>query len=187
MNESGRAAVRPRKFWHWFFRELSGARAGWTRLVDRWLILHVLVGFACAYLVPASLAEASRAVLLPLAGVLAGMSFAWIGSALAFLQSSEIEELAERLPGGLETYAYAFQTATLLLLMTLVGWGLAGLGVFDGPCFWNCGRTWYKVPSVFLYASASISVRECWGVITGSQSLLLYQIAVRRLRKRQEL
>ena len=80
-------------FWNWFFRG-SGGKLGYSRLVNRWLLLHLAVGIALAWIIPASLSSAADSVLLPLVGVLVGLCFAWAGNAQALLQAQELKELA---------------------------------------------------------------------------------------------
>lgn len=133
-----------------------------------------------AFLVRITLSEAAKAVLLPLAGVLVGMSFAWVGNALAIAQSAEIEALAANNPSGYETYVHTFQAAILMVLGCLVAWGLAALGVFDEPCWWECSDRPYLVAESLLYAFASFAVRECWHVVMDAQLMLLFQRAVKR-------
>jgi hypothetical protein len=180
MRESGRLVEKPLSFWVWFFRG-KAQDPGWRRLADRWLAWHVGLGIGLAWLVPLSISEAAKTVLLPLAGVFVGMSFAWVGSAQAIAQSNEIDKLADAQPAGFETYVYPFQTAILGLLVALAFWGIAGLGVFDRPCGWECPSFGYKAVAVLLYALASLTVRLCWQVVLGAQWLLLYQRAVRKI------
>ena len=171
---------KPLEFWPWFFRGRT-KDPGWKRLIDWWLLWHVALGAVLAWLVPLSIAEAAKTVLLPLAGVFVGMSFAWVGSAQAIAQSNEIDKLADKNPAGFETYVYPFQVAILGLLATLGFWGVAGLGVFETPCPWNCPALLYKATAAFLYALASLTIRLCWQVVLGAQWLLLYQRAVRKI------
>jgi hypothetical protein len=173
------AATKPRLFWEWF---LFGNAAGWKRFRDRWAFLHLVVGLVLAVSVPLPLNEAAKAVLLPLAGVLVGMSFAWVGNALAIAQSTEIDRLADHHPEGYESYVHPYQAAILIILASLVGWGLAGLGVFDEPCPLGCSTDLqYYLCATLLYGLASMAMRECWHVVMGAQLLLLFQRGVRRL------
>ncbi len=169
-------------YWVWFLRG-TGGRAGWRRLADGWLLAHLAVGGVLSFLVTVKHADAAQSVLLPLAGVFIGMSFAWVGNAQALVQSDEIEQLARASEDGYETYVYTFQTAVLVMLVTLAGWGLAGLEVFEGPCLITCPSWAYKAAGVMLYGAASLTIRECWHVVLGAQLLLLAQRAIRRIRK----
>lgn len=139
------------------------------------------MGVTFAAILPGSVAAAAQTVLFPLAGIFVGLSFAWVGNAQAVLQSTEIERLIKENPGGVEAYAYTFQSAILAILVTLVAWGLAALGVFDQPCGWECPGWMYPATVAGLFALASLTVRECWHVVMGAQLLLLSQRYLARL------
>lgn len=171
--------MAPLSYWAWLFRG-RGGDPGWRGVVDWWLAAHCLVGLTLALTVPVRLDEAAKAVLLPMVGVCVAISFAWIGTAYALVQSDEIEELVKRNSGGLEAYIYPFQTAILVLLVALAAWGLAGLGVYDQGCFVRCPAWGYQATSLFLYSLASLLLRECWQVVLASQTLLLYRRAVHK-------
>lgn len=149
--------------------------------MDRWLLLHTAVGVALSLLLPMSLQSAAQAVLLPLAGIFIGLSFAWVGNAQAILQSNELELLYEQHPGGFENYAYSFQSAILAILITLIAWSFAALGILDAQCLWTCPLWSYQAATAFLFFLASLSLRECWHVVMGAQLLLLAQRHVRTL------
>lgn len=166
-------------FWRWFARG-SGGRSGLQRLLNCWLLLHVVIGIVLAWLVPRSIEQAAQSVLLPLVGVLVGLTFAWIGNAYAVLQTPEIEDLSSHLPGGMSDYVHTFQLAVLLLLVASVLWGAAGLGVFDRPCLFNCPTWTYFACKASLFAIASLGTRECWHVVTGAQLLLLIRSRIRK-------
>ena len=102
------------------------------------------------------------------------------GNAQALLQTDEIEALSEEVPGGIATYAYVFQLAILVLLVTLAGWGLAGLGFFDLRWPTPVQPKTYRAVYFALLFLASLSLRECWNVVLGAQLLLL---ARRRIRQ----
>lgn len=165
------------RFWPWFFTG-GGAEPGWRRLCNTWLILHGAVGTALALIVPMTITQASSAVLLPLAGVLIGLSFAWAGNAIALIQSPEIRQLAVRVRGGVETYVFTFQLAILSIIVTMCLWGLAGLGVFDRECLLSCPKWLYSAVAATLYTLASVTIRECWHVVLGVQMLLLAQMRI---------
>ena len=168
-------------FWRWFFRGQGKGHAGLvSKLVNYWLFVHGAVGLALALLVPVSLKDAANSFLLPLAGVFIGLSFAWGGNAQALLQTSEIEDLADHHEEGFESYVYTFQTAILVILTTLTLWGLAGLGIFDLRWPTQKSRVIYSALASVLYSLASLTLRECWHVVLGSQLLLLSRRRIRR-------
>ena len=172
-------------FWKWFFLS-TGRRPGYRKLLDRWLLVHVFVGAALAWLVPITLKDSANTVLLPLAGIFIGLSFAWGGNAQALLQTEEINKLADYHPGGFEEYIYTYQTAILVILVTLVIWGLAGLGLYDKT--WPTSarpKTYFCVTSV-LFLFASMTLRECWHVVLGAQLMLIARRKIRRQSPKKE-
>ncbi len=158
------------QFWGWLFLGLND-RAGYRQFMDRWLIVHVLAGVGVAAVVKMPMHEAAQTILLPLAGIFIGLSFAWAGNAQALLQQNEMEEIARHHRDGLQSYIYTFQLAILVILVTLVVWGLAGLKVFDTP-YLQQTPTQLFVES-FLYFMASLTLRECWHVVLASQIMIL--------------
>jgi hypothetical protein len=137
------------------------------------------VGVALSLLVSPKLQECANTVLLPLAGILIGLSFAWAGNANALLQTEEIEKLSKYHKGGFVEYVFIYQTAILTILVTLVLWGFAGLGVYD--------QTWptagnpkiYFTLKTLLFTLCSLALRECWQVVSGAQWLLRIRKEIR--------
>src|SRR5690606_18633894 len=82
--------------------------------------------------------------------------------------------------GGFRHYVFTFQSAILSILVTLVLWGLAGLGLFDQPCPWQCPQVLYPAMRGILFFLASLTLRECWHVILGAQWMLLAQRNIKR-------
>ncbi len=159
-------------FWQWFFRG-SGAGPGIRRFIDRWLALHLVIGALFAWLLPGTLEKAGTGLLLPLAGILIGLSFAWGGNAQAILQTPAIRQLSKHREGGFVEYLYTFQAAILLILVSLSLWAVAGLGIFDSVWPTRQNANWYRATTGFLFFFASMTLRECWQVVAGAQSLLL--------------
>lgn len=168
------------KYWSWL------ARAGWKRFIDRWLALHFCVGIGLSSTVPVCASEAANTVLLPLAGIFVGLSFAWGGNAQALLQTDEIERLAEHRDGGITEYVLVYQTAILVILCCVALWGLAGLKLFDQtwPTPQNV-RSYFAVKCV-LYVSASVALRECWHVVLGAQHFLVLRSQIREEDKKRK-
>ena len=75
-------------YWQWLFKG-SGARPGYRRILDKWLLMHIPIGVILSLLTSLDLQACANAVLLPLAGILIGLSFAWAGNAHALLQTEE--------------------------------------------------------------------------------------------------
>jgi hypothetical protein len=170
------------RYWTWFFCGIEGGPAGYWRFLDRWLIFHLLAGAGLAWAVPITLSEAANAVLLPLASIFIGLSFAWGGNASALLQTSEILKLSKHVDGGLSTYVYVYSTAIVTLLAAATVWGIAGLKVFDDT--WP-GRDshWYPALAGLAYAISSLALRECWHVVLGAQYLLLSRARVQEIEE----
>ena len=173
-------------FWQWFIKG-SGGKPGYKRIVNKWIFIHLLVGVLIALVVKVDLSMCANAVLLPLVGILIGLSFAWAGNAQAVMQSSEIERLSDYHEGGFIEYVYAYQTAILIILATLVIWGLAGLHIFDNS--WptsNAAAAYFAVKTI-LFLLASLTLRTCWHVVLGAQWMLLAQKRIKdSLQKNKE-
>src|SRR5690242_14417240 len=90
-------------YWRWFFLG-SGSRPGFLRILNWWLLFHIGVGFLLSQIADENLVDNAKSVLLPLVGVLVGLSFAWAGNAQALLQTKEMEKIAKFHKGGLAEY-----------------------------------------------------------------------------------
>ena len=167
-------------YWNWFFRG-TGGPPGYRRLLNTWLVVHLIVGAGVSYFVRVDLCTAANSVLLPLAGIFVGLAFAWAGNAMALMQTKEIEQLADKHQGGFADYVYVYQTAILAILVTMVLWGLAGMKAFEMPQGERIGRYVTYATKIFLFSLSSMALRECWQVVLGSQWLL---IAQREIKKR---
>jgi hypothetical protein len=171
-------ADTPFSYWSWFFIG-SGADPGWKRLIlNRWSFLHLGIGVVLAMVIEQNIEDAAKSVLLPLAGIFIGLSFAWAGNAQALLQSEEIGHMATKHKGGFVDYVFTYQTAILAILVSLVAWGLAGLGIM-ASCSDN-GHKWCVFFSkLFLFSLSSLCLRECWHVVLGAQWMLLAQKTIK--------
>lgn len=161
-------------FWPWF------ARTGVRTLVDAWLVIHVGIGFALATAVTPALSQVAQNVFLPFASVLVGLAFAWGGNAMAVLQSRELHEIGKQ-PVASDAYrdwVFQYQFAILVVMLVLVVWALAALGVTD--------RVAQLIPHQSLtacrlagrtaaFALSSVAIRESWSVVLGVHSMLLAQ------------
>lgn len=145
-------------------------------LLNTWTVGHLAIAIMVAVFVDFCLKEAANTLLMPLAGVLVGLTFAWAGNALTILQTKEIEAMAKKHPQGMTVYIYTYQLAVFMLLVTLCAWGLAGLGAFEQVE----SILIYSFIKVFLIFLASLSVRECWGVVMLTQMLILSRDTIRQ-------
>jgi hypothetical protein len=158
-------------YWEWLFRG-SGGRPGYRRILDRWLLLHVPVGIVLSLLISLDLQACANTVLLPLAGILIGLSFAWAGNAHALLQTEEIGKLSEYHKGGFVEYVFVYQTAILTILVTLVLWGFAGLGIYDKTWPTKCNPILYFTVKAVMFVLSSLTLRECWQTVSGAHWML---------------
>lgn len=150
------------RFWRWFFCGLHSKKPGILKFIDRWMILHCIIGCLLSHYVGKNLYEAATTVLLPAASIFTGLSFAWAGSAQALMQDQYLEVILEKNANGVEEYLYTFQSAILVIIITIVLWIIASLNIFvtnkDCLIFFS---------KIVLYTFSSISVRECWQVVVG--------------------
>lgn len=173
-------------FWRWLVKG-SGARPGYRRLINAWLILHLGIGFGLSSAVQVDLTSAANTVLLPLVGILIGLCFAWAGNAQALLQVSEIEEMTHHHPGGFVEYVFVYQTAIFTIFVTLVSWALAGVGIFDKTWPTPACRLSYFTVKGTLFALSSLTLRECWHVVLGAQWMLIIQSKIKRSKNKRDL
>lgn len=171
-------------FWYWFFKG-TGEGPGVFRFCDRWLVLHAVVGLLFAVALPITLKEAATALLLPVAGIFIGLSFAWGGNAQALLQTPEIEDVSRFRDGGYEEYVFAFQAAILLILVTLGMWAMAGLAIFDSVWPTKECPSVYGVTAFVLFFLSSMTLRECWHVVLGAQNLLIMRFKIKQSKKKR--
>ncbi len=166
-------------YWQWFWKG-TGSKPGFHRLLNIWLLIHLLVGLNLALLTPVNLEKAANVVLLPLVGIIIGLSFAWAGNAQALLQSDEIDKLSNFHKGGFFEYVYIYQTAILIIIFSLVLWAFAGLEIFDQVWPTEKNIIGYLLLKMLLFALSSLTLRECWHVVLGTQWMLLTQREIRQ-------
>ena len=166
-------------YWVWLAKGYYG-EPGYQRLLDLWLVLHLAVGGFLAWFIPIDLSLAANSVLLPLAGVLVGLSFAWAGNAQALMQVAEFQEMADFHEGGFVEYVFAYQTAILTILVTLVSWALAGFGIYDKIFPPKTCPYCYTIIKVTLFVLSSLTLRECWNAVLGAQWMLITQRQLKR-------
>jgi hypothetical protein len=172
--ELERRIAHEQSFWRWFW--FDGART----FLDRWLILHVAVGFALNAAIPHTLADIAKSALLPVAAILIGLAFAWSGSALALLQTSQIQRLGQENDGLVfRRIVLQFQAAILVILSVTVVWSLAAAGIGDAWT-WAHGPFVRTVARASLLALSSLAFRECWQVTLAVQRQLIIHMQVYR-------
>ncbi len=161
-------------FWQWFFR--GTANDGWRLFVSINSLTHAVIAIILSTLIAKDLASIAGLVILPLAGVLVGMTFAWGANAYAIIQTKEIRLLAKQRSGGVSRYAYLYQLAILVILTTLILWGIIAL--FADKDFKKSSPICNFVFSFVLWFLTSLSVNECWSTIEATRSLLMARIEI---------
>lgn len=167
-------------FWQWFFGtgSISG---GYRNLLNLWLILHMAIGILLALFVPVCMSQAANSVLLPFAGILIGLCFAWGGNTNALIQSEEVEEITTHYKGRFEDYAYQYQLSILIVMVTLILWTLAGLGISNllWPKQGKSGFSYYVILAL-LFSLSSMTIREAWHIVLMAQLLLIKRQEIRK-------
>jgi hypothetical protein len=166
-------------YWKWLL--YGGKKAGFFLIIDKWLFVHAIIALLMIYLLPnTTLKDAGEKVIVPLSGVFVGMTFAWIGNAQAVVNSNGLDALILRSQSSLRDYVYIFLNSALIVLATLIMWGLAALGLHDQKLIIDF-KFGIIVWEFFYYLLTSIAVRECWSVIIGMQSLILFSKEAEKL------
>jgi hypothetical protein len=165
-------------FWKWLWKG-SGGKPGYRRWLDFWIVIHLGIGSFLSIIIPGNLAQSASTVLIPLVGLFFSLSFTWIGNAQALLQSKEIHKLANYHKGGFIEYVNIYQASILVVIIALISWVLAGLNVFDLRWPTQENTVVYFLVKVLLFSLSSLTLRECWSVIKGTQWLLIAQWIIR--------
>ena len=186
MSEDLKKEVRQKfNFWRWLVKGTSGL-PGYKRYVNRWLFIHVVVGLVLAKFVPVSLEQAATAVLIPLSGIFVALAFAWAVNSQSLMQSDELQIITKCKEGKFQDYVFTYQAAILVILITLILWGLSGLKVFDEQWPTRDNQQCYYVVKFILFAFSSITIRECWHVIIGTHWMLITQQEIKRVKNREK-
>ena len=158
-------------FWGWFFRGPKDGKCGFIRVFDKMIALHVIIGFIVAKVVPLPISQSASTVLLPLSGALIGLTFAWAGNAHGMLQTEEISKVISEAKTDYITYVYTYQSTILIVLVAIILWGLASLRVFDVRHSYYIDLNLVIETALFSYTS--ITIRECWHAVLGTQLMLI--------------
>ena len=155
------------RYWSWFFK-IACKRL----IVSTWFLLHLFVGLVLSLAIKVDMQTAASTVLLPLAGILVGLTFAWAGNAQGLMQTKEISELARRHPNGLAEYIYTYQTSILMMLITTSMWALIGMKVFEHIRSYIPYYYFGLLLKTLVFAMTSLTLRECWRVVCGASWML---------------
>jgi F0F1-type ATP synthase membrane subunit c/vacuolar-type H+-ATPase subunit K len=150
------------------------------------LIVHAIIGFLFALVFREDLSERARSVILPLAGVLVGLTFAWSATAIGIISSKEFRRIMENSRTGIRGTANYFQLAILVVLASTILWSIAGLGPYKTFPFISL-KVAKLATSTFLFAFTSFAVTECWSAINLTRLTLLSYNLVRGIEDREEV
>lgn len=162
-------------FWYWLFTK------GIIKTLNWWLLLHIAIGSLFALFTPISIIKVASIVVIPLVGVLIGLSFSWIGNAMALLETIEIKIMVKHHEGGIKEYIFSYQFSILILLTCIILWSLIGLR-FDTLIIFNNMPLFMKIlGKIFIFSITSFAIRECWQVVLSTQWLLLSKSKIREM------
>lgn len=167
-------------FWHWLFA--PGGRRRWLNLG---LFVHLGIGVGLALVVQQDLADRARSVILPLAGVLVGLTFAWTATAITIVSSKEFRLVMEDSRQGVRGTANYFQLAILTVLASTILWAIAGLGPYNAPPSIDAAQA-NLCASVALFGFTSFAVAECWSAVNLTRLTLLAYNTVRQVEEQKK-
>lgn len=168
-------------FWRWWFKY------GIVKFLDRWLLLHIAVGYLFAKLVPLTFQHVASVIVIPLVGILIGLSFAWVGNAMAILESPQLAKMTAMHTRGIKEYLYTYQSAILILITCIILWSLIALNLHHIPLTLNLSPQFRFFGKLALYAFSSLSIRECWQVVLSTQWLLISKYRVDELENQEKV
>lgn len=174
--------METRGFWTWLVRGMAGGKPGYRRVINVWTAFHVGVGLALAVGTSMAISQVASGVVLPLAGILVGLAFAWAGNAQALLQTKELVAMGKAVPGKMYDYIYTYQLAILVLIVAFVSWSIASIGVIDGildKCVLPVESAGRLLVKTFLFSVSSLAIRECWHVVVGASWMLRRRIEIK--------
>ena len=101
-----------------------------------------------------------------MAMIFVGLCFSWSGQAASLLGNEKLKSFFDKHPDGPMNYIYTYQMGLLLLLVTVIYWGVMALTPEKLPCVVGDAL---KMVGVALF---SVSVRECWALSLGISYML---------------
>ena len=176
------------KFNMWFFKGISKNSAGYKRILNSKLLIHILIGCALSYFIKKSIIDISNICIIPILSVLIGITFAWIGNSHIVMMDSEVRPVLNEREGGLIEYLYIYQLAIFILLIVLIINILNVLGfhqtiksIFKLNYFWSVmlGFTYKSI----IFALFSYSISIVWEIITAAQWLYVIKNEVYEAKK----
>jgi len=178
-SEKNKELKKDFSFWFWFFK------SGFKKIFDRWIILHIIISTLLTWILPVSMIQVSSIAIIPLVSILIGLSFAWVGNAMALLETTEIEQLAKNREGGLKEYLFSYQLSILILLTCIIAWSLIGLRIHEINIFSEVPKICKFLVKIMLFILSCLAIRECWQVVLSTQWLLLSKSKIRIIMKKK--
>ena len=104
----------------WLFFGTGGKR-GFTRLFS-WGVIYfdIPVGFILSFVIESGTVEISQVFLIPLAGILVGFVVTTLGNVFGIVQTSELQHMATKQPGGIYDFVYSYLMAVMALFLSLL-------------------------------------------------------------------
>ena len=158
------------RFRKWLFSGIN-SRPGISGLGTWWLLFHFIAALILAVWVDLPIHESARTILFPFTGLVMSMLFTRINSVHIILQEPEIKKLSQYVPDGIAAYLYNFQLGILIVFLSFVLWAMAGLKCFSHHYF--AKFPFSIIIETILFFVLSLSLKECWDMVTASQSLVL--------------
>ena len=152
---------------------------GISNIVNRWLVLHVVVGLLAALVFTTPASDIAAKFAIPAASVLIGFSFAWAGRSASLFQDKTFSRFLIEYAPPVQHYIYAFQLAILVCIIYIVVDLIivaGGIGLTSGDAGLND-----QINKAILFSIGSLALRECWGVINFVNLLTLQYYEVRRV------
>jgi hypothetical protein len=159
-------------FWKWLAIGCPTSQPGWRNLINRFLLVHIVIAAIATVVIKSDPFDFAGTALFPAASILVGMSLAWTTRASTVLQNAELREklMAESRPA--EDYIYGYQLAILTIILMVIYISVMAAG---GLKFTVLGEPYDTYSSAFfMYLIISMSLRECWGVVTFTNMLTLF-------------
>jgi hypothetical protein len=167
------------KFWIWIIKGFDGSIPGYKYIINKYLVIHLFIGVILSIFIDTPIQQVSEKIIIPLTGILIGLTFSLIGNAQGFLQTEEIIQLSKNVKGGYIVYILNYQLSIFIILITSGIWFLLSIDIacpfnfIIWPIFFESPIIIKIFKGIFFYSLISISIRESWSVIQSIYYLLI--------------
>ena len=159
-------------FWKWLAFGCEKSQPGWRNLLNWFLIVHVVIATAATVLIKTNPFKFAGTALFPAASSLVSMSLAWTTRASAVLQNAELRAKLMSQSRPAEDYVYGYQLAILMIILMVLYVSVMAAGGLKVVALGEPYDTYFS--GFFMYLLISLSLRECWGVVTFTNMLTLF-------------